>query len=328
MTANSRSETEQEDPRSSSARVQQARVNWRSLLTDAFNLILGALLAALALNLFIAPHRIAPGGASGLAIILTSQLPIPLGMTMLAINIPAFFLGYRRLGGGPFLVRSLLGTLVFNLGVDLMAPYLPAAGLTDEMILNAIFGGVLLGLGVGLVYRAGGTAGAAGIMNRLIQTSRGLPIKVTTLYTNSAIIALAGLVFGWEAAMYALISFYITGTVADFVLEGPAVVRTAMIITDRASDIADALMDELGRGVTRWAVEGMYTKEPHAALYCTVTRPEIHGLKQVVGRVDPEAFVIIGQGHEALGRGFRNLEPQPPAVANLAPESQGGDGVA
>ncbi len=244
---------------------------------------------------------------------------------MLAINIPAFYIGYRKLGGGPFLLRSLVGTVAYNLSVDAMAPYLPPGGLTDEMILNAIFGGVILGFGIGLVYRAGGTAGAAGIMNRLLQSSFGLPIKVTTLYTNSAVIALAGLVFGWEAAMYALISFYITGTVADFVLEGPSVVRTALIITDRPSQVAEALLTDLGRGVTRWSVEGMYTREPHAALYCTVTRPEIHSLKDLVGREDPAAFVIIGQGHEALGRGFRELEAEPPLVEAVEPQPQAGE---
>lgn len=293
------------------------RVNWRSLLTDAASLVLGGLLAAVAINLFIAPHRIAPGGASGLAIIINAYFPIPLGLTMLAINIPAYFFGFRRLGGGAFLVRSALSTLVYNLGVDFTAPWLPVGGVTDEMILNAIFGGVTLGIAIGLIYRAGGTAGAGGIVNRLLQHRFGLPFKVTTLYTNSAIIALAGLAFGWEAAMYALISFYISGTVADFVLEGPSVVRTALIITDQANPLADRLIKELGRGVTRWAVEGMYTNKPHAALYCTVTRPQIHTLKNIVGRVDPNAFVIIGQGHEALGRGFHELSPTPPVIEEV-----------
>ncbi|MFP3852926.1 MAG: YitT family protein [Anaerolineales bacterium] len=293
------------------------RLNWRSLLIDGGLLVFGALLAAFAINIFIAPHRIAPGGASGLAIILNSYLPIPLGLTMLAINIPAYYLGFRKLGGRSFLIRSLTSTLVYNLGVDLMAPYMPAGGVTDEMILNAIFGGVTLGIAIGFIYRGGGTAGAGGIINRMIQARWGLPFKVATLYTNSAIIGLAGLAFGWESAMYALISFYITGTVADFVLEGPAVVRTAMIITDRPNELAERLIQGLGRGVTRWTVEGMYTNEPHAALYCTVTRPQIHTLKQIVGYVDPGAFVIVGQGHEALGRGFRELSPQPPVIEEI-----------
>lgn len=110
--------------------------------------------------------------------------------------------------------------------------------------------------------------------------------------------------------MYALITFFVAGALADFVLEGPDVVRTALIITDQ-------LMDQLGRGVTRWTVRGMYTQEEHAAIYCTVTRPEIKELKHIVAEADPEAFVIIGQGHEALGQGFRRLEARQPVVDEL-----------
>lgn len=297
--------------------ASKRKFNWRTFLADGLHLVVGGLLAALAMDLFIAPHRIAPGGAGGLAIILTSFLPLPLGLTMLAINVPAFLLGFRKLGGGPFLLRSAVAVLIYNISVDVLAPYTPTAGLTHEMILNAIFGGVVLGAGVGLVYRAGGASGAGGVLTRLLQKSLGLPVKVSTLYANGIIITLAGFLFGWDAAMYAFITFYIIGTVADFVLEGPSVVRTALIITDRASKVADGLMVELGRGVTRWKVQGMYTHRPHQALYCTVTRPEIRSLKQIVSLRDPDAFVIIGQGHEALGRGFHELEPHEPIVERV-----------
>lgn len=299
------------------------RVHWGRVLVDGATLFVGGLVAATAINIFIAPHDIAPGGASGLAIVITHFFPLPLGLTMLAINVPAYMLGYRKLGGGPFLMRSIFATGVFNLSVDLLAVPLPAGGVTDDMVLNAVFGGVLLGIGIGLIYRAGGTAGAGGVTNRLLQAWQGLPIKITSLYANSAVIALAGVVFGWEAALYALISFYVAGSAADFVLEGPAVIRTALIITDEPTRVARALMDELGRGVTRWEVQGMYTHAAHTALYCTVTRPQIHALKRIVGRVDPEAFLIVGQGQEALGRGFRELEPPQPAVERVPAEGSG-----
>lgn len=299
---------------STNARTQ---INWGRVIVDASALLAGALIAALAIDVFIAPHDIAPGGASGLAIIITHYVSLPLGLTMLAINIPAYALGYRKLGGGPFLLRSLFATLAFNLGVDVLAPLVPAGGVTEDMILNALFGGVTLGVGIGMIYRAGGTAGAGGVTNRLLQTWQGLPIKVTSLYTNGAVIILAGISFGWEAALYAGISFYVAGAAADFVLEGPAVIRTALIITDDPVPVAQALMHKLGRGVTRWDVQGMYTQTPHTALYCTVTRPQIHALKRMVGHSDPQAFVIVGQGQEALGRGFRDLEPPQPAVEHV-----------
>lgn len=123
--------------------------------------------------------------------------------------------------------------------------------------------------------------------------------------------------------MFALITFYLGGTAADFMLEGPSVVRTATIITDYPEEVSEAILQELGRGVTRWTVEGMYSHEQHAALYCTVSRPEIKQLKNLVAWNDPEAFVIIGQGHEALGDGFRDLEQRPPIVENLEQSKQG-----
>lgn len=122
------------------------------------------------------------------------------------------------------------------------------------MIVNAIFGGVVTGIGAGMVYSAGGTAGGGGVINRLLQTWLSWPYKLVTLYTNGLVIALAGVIFGWEAAMYALITFFVAGTLADFVLEGPDVVRTVLIITDQAEEVSKQLMDQLGRGVTRWTV--------------------------------------------------------------------------
>jgi len=235
----------------------------------------------------------------------------------LAINIPTFILGYRFLGGGSFLIRSATATLVYNVAVDLSAPFFPGNGLTNDMILNALYGGVVAGIGVGLIYRAGGVAGAGGISNRLLHDWFGLPFKMTGLFTNSLVIGLAGLVFGWEAILYAIIAFYTTGTLADFVLEGPDLVRTALIITDKPDQVAEGIITILGRGVTSWKVYGMYANKEHTALYCTVTRPEIRSLKNLVADTDPQAFVIIGQGNEALGRGFRRLESHPPVVEDI-----------
>jgi uncharacterized membrane-anchored protein YitT (DUF2179 family) len=303
-------------------RIPRKRLHLRILTLETLWLILGALLITLAVNLFIAPHNIAPGGATGLGVILTSLTGFPLGMTMLAINIPTYLLGYRFLGGGSFLIRSAIATLIYNVAVDLSAPLFPAGGLTEDMILNALFGGVIAGIGAGFVYRAGGVSGAGGISNRLLHNWFGLPYKMTGLVTNSLVIGLAGLVFGWDAILYAIITFYATGTLADFVLEGPDMIRTALIITDKPEQVAEVLISTLGRGVTRWTVYGMYANKEHTALYCTVTRPEISALKNVVADSDPGAFVIIGRGHEALGSGFRQLKSHPPVVEDIDQDAE------
>lgn len=296
----------------------KTRIHLNIAFKDFLQLVIGGIVVALGVALFIAPHNIAPGGSSGIAIIANNFVPIPIGVLMLLINIPAFFLGYRKLGGTSFLIRSAVSTLAYNLSVDLIGRYLvPAEGLTDEMILNAVYGGIVGGVGVGLIYRIGGIAGAGGVVTRLLRQKIGWPMSTTKLITNGVVVLVAGFVFGWEAAMFSLISFFISGAVADFVLEGPDVVQTVLIITDKPDSLSHALSTELERGVTRWGVQGLHQDHPHTALYCTVTRPQVSVLKNIVAAVDDSAFVIIGQGHEAIGAGFKPHEWKPPVVEKI-----------
>jgi uncharacterized membrane-anchored protein YitT (DUF2179 family) len=293
------------------------RIHLRLALQDFAQLVLGGLIVAVGIAIFIAPHNIAPGGASGMAIILNHFIAVPIGILMLLFNIPAFFMGYRSLGGNSFLIRSLVGTVTYNVAVDLIGSFVPAGGVTDEMMLNAVFGGIIGGVGVGIIYRAGGVAGAGGVVVRLLRQKIAWPTSTTTLLSNGVIVIIAGFVFGWEAAMYAVISFFISGAVADFVLEGPDVVQTALIITEQPDRLSQALSSELQRTVTRWRVEGFHTRHAYTALYCTVTRPEISALKNIVAAVDEQAFMIVSQGHEAIGDGFKPHKHDPPVVEEV-----------
>jgi uncharacterized membrane-anchored protein YitT (DUF2179 family) len=299
---------------------KKVQVNVNLAFTDLAQLVLGGLIVALGVSIFIAPNDIAPGGASGTAIILQNFINVPIGILMLIFNIPAFFLGYKKLGGTSFLIRSLIGTLVYNLLVDVVPIVIPVGNVTDKMMLNAIFGGIMTGVGGGLIYRAGGVAGAGGVINLILRDKIGWPIKTTTLITNGLILVAAGLVFGWEAAMFAVIAFFVSGSVADFVLEGPDVIQTALIVTDNPECISRALTKELKRGVTRWHVEGKHRSNPHAAVFCTVTRPQLNELKNIVAAIDDEAFVITSQGHEAIGKGFRPHKWRPPVIQDVDEE--------
>lgn len=293
------------------------RIHVNIAFRDFLQLVLGGIIVAFGVALFIAPHNIAPGGASGIAIIIANFVAVPIGITMLIINIPAFFLGYRRLGGRSFLIRSVVSTLAYNLTVDVIGRYVPSGGLTDEMILNAIYGGIVGGIGVGIIYRAGGIAGAGGVATRLLRQKLAWPMSTTKLITNGLVVLAAGFVFGWEAAMFSLISFFISGAVADFVLEGPDLVQTALIITDKPDRLSHALSEELERGITRWGVQGYQRRNHHTALYCTVTRPQVSVLKNIVAGIDDDALVIIGQGHEAIGEGFKSHKWHPPIVEKI-----------
>jgi uncharacterized membrane-anchored protein YitT (DUF2179 family) len=194
--------------------------------------------------------------------------------------------------------------LLYNLGVDLLRHWLPSTVLTDDVLLNSLYGGVVGGIATGLIYRGGGTAAGTGLLARVLQIRTGIPISQIYLLTDGAVVLAASLVFGWEAGLYALITLFIWGLAADFVLEGPSVVRLAFIVTDAPQAVSDALFRELHLGATAWPAEGMFTETEHAVLFCTVSRPLEPTLRRVVAEADPKAFLVVGHGHQASGGVF------------------------
>ena len=273
----------------------------KGLAQDWLLLTIGGVLLAVNVDLFLAPSKIAPGGVSGMAIILNHFTGWPIGGMMLVLNLPLLLLGFRNLGRFQFLIRTLYVVLLYNLGADVLRQWLPASGVTADLTLNAIYGGVLGGIGTGLVYRGGGTSAGTGILGRMLQIRTGVPVSQVYVLTDGGVILAAGLAFGWERALYAMVALFVWGLTADYVLEGPSVVRTAFIVTDHADKVARAVLDQLGLGVTAWPAQGMFTESPHTVLFCTVSRPEVNALQAVVIEADPQAFVVIAHGHQASG---------------------------
>jgi uncharacterized membrane-anchored protein YitT (DUF2179 family) len=284
------------------------RIDLRTQLQRFVLLTGGALLAAVNVNVFLAPSSIAPGGVTGIAIILNEVTGWPIGFTMLALNVPLIALGFRHLGRFRFLAYTLYAVLLYNLGVDLLGHWMADLVLTDEVLLNALYGGVVGGIATGLIYRGGGTAAGTGVLARVLQMGTGIPISQVYLVTDGAVVLAASMVFGWEAGLYALITLFVWGIAADFVLEGPSVVRMAFIVTDAPQRVADALFRELGLGVTAWPAEGMFTQTEHAVLFCTVSRPHEPALRKVVANADPGAFLVVGHGHQARGGVFGQVQ--------------------
>lgn len=282
-------------------RALAARFDLQSATQNYLLLTVGALVLAVNVNLFLAPSKIAPGGVSGSAIIINEFTGWPIGLMMLILNVPLLAVGFRYLGRFHFLVRTLYVVLLYSLGVDLLAGWLPAEGITEDLMLNALYGGVVGGVGTGLVYRGRGTSGGTGIVGRVLQLRTGVPMSEVYLITDGVVVLVAALVFGWERALYALVTLFIWGIAADHVLEGPSVVRTAFIVTDKPKEVTQAVFSRLGLGVTAWPAQGMFTAEEHTVLFCTVSRPEVNALRAVVIEVDPEVFVVIGHGHQASG---------------------------
>jgi uncharacterized membrane-anchored protein YitT (DUF2179 family) len=283
----------------------------KQTLRDYIFIGLGALVQAIGLQLFLVPAHLASGGVSGIAQLINHVTGWPIGLMVFIGNMPLFLLGWRFLGGRAFALRTAWAIVAFSFFTDslLWLPFFPQNGLTNDLLLNALYGAVVSGMGYGLVYRGRGTSGGSDILARILNHWRAVPISTSYLLVDSAVILGAGLVFGWTEALYALIFIYVSGIVAETVVEGGNVVRTALIITRNPQHVADRILHELNRGVTLLNGTGAYTGEPRTVLYCVVSRAEIVRLKSIVREADPNAFMVVGSAHEALGEGFRPLEP-------------------
>ncbi|MDI6869898.1 MAG: YitT family protein [Bacillota bacterium] len=276
----------------------------RFWLYDYLAILIGAVLTALALDLFLVPNKIAAGGVSGLATVVFHLFRFKVGLVMLVINIPLFLLSLKMLGP-TFLARTLFGLVALSFATDLLSFLRP---LTQDALLAALYGGVLSGLGIGITLKWGGSTGgtdlAAMILHRWLKTSVGQAL----LFIDFVIIVLAGVVFqSAELAMYAMIALFITSYGIDLVQEGMPYAKTAYIISDRAEEIAHAVLHQMGRGVTALRGRGVYTGTDRNVLFIIVARGEIAQLKELVRGIDPRAFVVISEAHEVLGEGFKAM---------------------
>ncbi len=273
-------------------------------------LIAGSILQAIGLRLFFVPANLASGGVSGISQLIHHFTGWPIGLMILIGNIPLFLLGWRFLGGWRFAVRTGLVILIYSLSADFLPllPFFPAQGLTDDIVLNSLYGAVVTGIGYGLIYRARATSGGSDILARILQHRFSIPMTQSYLMVDSAVILGAGLVFGWKEALYALIALYVSGLVVDTILEGATTARMAFIITTRAQEISHRILREMERGVTVLSGMGAYTGERRDVLYCVISRSEVATLKAIVRETDSRAFLVIGQAHEVLGEGFHALQ--------------------
>lgn len=272
------------------------------ILRDYLLLTAGALLIALSVDIFLVPNNVVTGGVTGMAIMLRSFLGTPIGLVTLLANIPLFILGFRALGGLVFGIRTAYATIVMALLIDLLAPYVrPVLG---DPLLYTLYGGLLDGLGVGLVFRARGTSGGIDIIARLIERRTGTQPGRSMLIMNVLVFGVAGLFYGPEKVLYALLVAFVSSRTLDFTLGAGTGSRHALIVTALPDAITQELLHGLGRGVTLLEGYGGYTGASRAVLLCVVERSELSFLKAIVGRIDPQAFVVIGVASEVIGEGF------------------------
>jgi uncharacterized membrane-anchored protein YitT (DUF2179 family) len=286
---------------------KQLDFSWKSI-RDYLMILLGAFIQAVSLRLFLVPASLVSGGISGAAQLINYlSNGWPIGLMVIIGNIPLFVIGWRYLGGPRFALRTILSIVAFAGFTDLLGLFIPSGGITQDLFLNAIFGGIILGIGLGIVYLGRGTSGGTDILGRILNRRLGISISLSYMLTDSLVVLLAGFVFGWERALYGLVMIYVSGVAADVASQGSSIIRTALIVTSKGKQVTDVIMEELERGVTLIPAKGGYTGDDKSLLYCAISASEVIRLKTVVKETDPDAFMVIGHATEALGEGFKPL---------------------
>lgn len=286
--------------------MERASKKRRGLILDAAAILFGSIVFAAGFDIFLDPNNIAPGGVTGIAMIINSFAPVlPVGTLIILINLPLFALGWKSEGHG-FLLKSVAGTVVSSVFIDLFSGrYI----YTEDPLMSAIYGGVLMGLGLGVINARGATTGGTDIAGRLLLSRfPSLSFGRLLFIVDLVVITAAAIVYRHVSyALYAVISVYISTTVVDAVISGTDNARVAYIITGKTQEVVSQIDARLGRGATLLKGEGTYTGEERSVIMCAVKRRQVAPLKELVKEIDSGSFLIITDAHEVLGDGFVSI---------------------
>ncbi len=275
-------------------------------------LTLGSLLAAYALQAFLIPNTILDGGVTGISIIISKLTKLPLSILVLVLNIPFIYIGYRNLGKG-FFFRTIYSMVLFSLFLSI---FHNIEALTEQILLATVFGGVILGVGVGLIIHFGGCVDGTESVAIVISKKTALSVGQVVLIFNLLIYGIAGLIFGLDRAMYSLLTYFITFKVIDFVSEGLEQAKAALIVTDKGTDLSAEIYKRLGRTVTFLKGQGLISGEKEV-LYCVLTRIEVFELRHIVEQMDESAFVTILEVSEIIGEHIKSTKKIKKVKKNL-----------
>ena len=266
-------------------------------------MVIGALVTAASFSWFFLPYDVAPGGVTGIATVISSLTGLSVGLLSFLINVPLFLAGWRQVGWR-FAVRSFIAMVLLSLFIDLLPQVNPAG----DIMLATVFGGVLLGVGLGMVVRAGATTGGTDMAAKMLHRLAGFLSIATILFIiDATVVIIAAMAFGIQAGLWALIALFISSKAMDVVIKGFNTAMQFLIITREPDEIVRRIHGDLDRGCTRLKAFGTYSGEEMGALLCVVARTEAARLKKVIAEADPNAFVTVCDVHEALGEGFTGM---------------------
>jgi uncharacterized membrane-anchored protein YitT (DUF2179 family) len=271
-------------------------------------ILIGTFIMAAGFVYFISPYRIAPGGVYGIAIVLHHIFNLPTGMIALCFDIPLTIIGIKILGP-KFGWKTVLGFVSLAVFVDLLTYFQGDVPLVEgDALLSAIFGGVLIGVGLGMVFKSKATSGGSDIVAMIINKYTRIPLGQLMIYVDSVIVLVGLVAFkDWKIPLYSWIVIYIVGKVVDLILEGSSYEKALFIISDKYEEIKVRIIDDLARGGTVFNGHGMYSEDSKQIIYTIVSRRELEILKEYIFEIDPKAFISVMNTHEILGEGFKSL---------------------
>ncbi|MDT0163223.1 YitT family protein [Bacillus sp. AG4(2022)] len=274
------------------------------ILKRALLITIGAILMGVGLEIFLVPNQVIDGGIVGISIMLSHLTGVKLGLIIFLLNIPFFFIGYKQIGK-TFAISTLYGIFILSITTALLHP-VPA--FTQDILLASVFGGIVLGIGVGIVIRYGGSLDGSEVL--AILANKKLPFSVgeIIMFINLFILGSAGFVFTWDRAMYSLIAYFVAFKTIDITITGLEESKSVWVISDNYRQIGDAINSRLGRGVTYLSGEGAYSGDDKKVIFCVINRLEEAKLKEIVEGLDPSVFLAIGDIAEVRGGRFKKQD--------------------
>ncbi len=270
---------------------------FKQWIAPLFFITVGAVIAAFALEEFLVPFTVLDGGIVGVSMIISQLSGLPLGVLTIVLNIPFVLMGFKRLGMR-FLIKAVYAMIIFSV---FLSVFKDMKAVTDKEILVVAFGGVLLGIGVGLILRYGGCLDGTEIVAMFLSKNTEFSVGQIVLFFNIIIYGVAGFLFGPDRALYSLLTYFVTSKVIDIVENGMEQGKSVMIITDHGKDIADKIYSQLGRTCTQMEGKGMVSNGKKTVLYCVITRVEVPAIKKIINDADVSAFMTISDVSEIVG---------------------------
>lgn len=285
-------------------KVEHKRLSKRKLFQRGLLITLGAALMGIGLEIFLVPNKVIDGGITGISIMLSYITGLKLGIFIFLLNIPFFFIGYKQIGK-TFALSTLYGIFILSLTTMLLHS---SHGFTQDILLASVFGGIILGVGVGIVIRYGGSLDGTEILAILFNKKLPFSVGEIIMFFNLFILGSAGFVFTWDRAMYSLIAYFVAYKTIDITITGLDESKSVWIISDNANQIGEAILDRLGRGVTYMNGEGAYSGDNKKVIFCVISRLEEAKLKEIVTNLDDNAFLAVADIAEVRGGRFKKRD--------------------